>query len=106
MITGWFKQWWNNELLWDKWEKVVILAAIAFVLSGTVFITACSDKPLPSCNFNKSQIVYSVLDGRKGQVVWIHRLRNGCQYDVRFANDRDMQRIEWMKEFELREQLQ
>ena len=87
-------------IMWSCW----LLAALALLLA------ACSPSEKRVCKFTKADIVYSVLDERKGQVVDAYP---NCIYKVRFAGDQDTQKRSWnvdtlpyatvyMKEFELR----
>lgn len=67
------------------------ILGIALVL--LFLVTACSPKEQPVCKFKKGEIVHSVLDGRKGQVIRAYSLI--CSYNVRFAGDLESQRRSW-----------
>ena len=96
--------------------KKFVTRLAALLVLGT--LTACYEaRPLPICKFKSGQIVYSVLDDKKGQVTWVGRYRDGCKYSVRFAGNQDNQRsswdvdvvpyaeIDWMEEFELTDEV-
>lgn len=56
-------------------------------------VAACSPGAQPVCKFKKGEIVHSVLDSRKGQVLRVYD--RFCAYNVRFAGDLESQRRSW-----------
>lgn len=84
-----------------------------------LIVSACekSDERFPK--FNEGQIVYSVLNGQKGQIINFKRVYNGSFiYNVRFAQNQSetntsvfgdgpigeiMHSSFWMREFELKQ---
>lgn len=89
-------------------EGIFIAVTLFFVVAA---VSACSSSEKRVCQFRTGDIVQSVLDDRKGQVIRVYEYI--CAYDVRFAGDLESQKRSWdvdtlpyakvfMKEFELK----
>ena len=90
--------------------KNLLFALILALVYGLVSV-GCAPKDKPVCKFKKGEIVQSVLDARKGQVLRVYD--HNCAYNVRFAGDLESQKRSWdvdtvpyakvyMQEFELK----
>lgn len=73
---------------------MIIRIFVTLVLVATFFavVQACAPAEKVVCKFKKGEIVHSVLDNRKGQIIGAYQ---HCAYNVRFAGNRDTQASSW-----------